>query len=1472
MNWLKPSLRKVRNRLSRSRSHSTNPSIDERDQGRSAPPTPSPSPLPDRRDNEVTVLPRPTVEPSNNTSTTSNAEASAPPEKPISAADQQSAPHPDYPTLSRVYTKPSPPTQIFARSKYSQQDIGVLHVAYVLQESDELRELICEVRYKDVLEPSVSVAADLVAALDLDPVPNGVSGAISTFLAALNTIDWTTSLPNEALSIVQQSISQIKSAHPRIFIVDQQHRSRFKAITSGVLGMTLPILTILKDASSVIPVPMLQPLIGVVAGFLKAADEASNNFEWMRWLASTAAEFIVRIAVICPQKVDEHWTQVIDNLRLKLSGIVSKATEFSQRKVVSRFLNHGRDKGDIKLMKEELRAAINFFSVEMHIEHKFDLENMSRNIESLLLEQLPRLPEHSLSHDRYFSGSRRDEIQGSLEWVEADQGEHLLWYHGAAGVGKSTYARQLLNHIKDEGMLGAFAYFAIGLDINPKDLVRMMARELADLHPGCRPAVSSAIQNCAGANRGLDEYITHFLVKPISSLSYSGPLVIILDALDEWVHHEEFLTILVGKVHRPHTRALKFIMTSRYSEDLNTTVSKIIGTRVHEMAPVTTDICYQYFQERFKTISWYGNDPGDKEYDKLLRVADGLLIWAATVCTVVSIIRPTKRPRQILDDILESTSSVSRGNRMEELYKIAMTRIFPDDDDEISQLRFNVLRTMTALKEPLPLAEFALLVDLLPEFVKKMCVGLRALQTRGEFDESVVQPAIKLFHASFIDYLGTLEEARADMTRHCISLLGRSQDMSADVGGKLFRPAELYVGKHFVDHLCETSPDLKFQCIQELGSYHIRKWVAWLLAQLMVIGEENGFPAGSRSLLTLSASLLHEHGVIYSPELMSRDETLVAGVVTVFLTMLELVGIIRGEELNTGVEDHVQYKRDVDKWIHAINGVVIGRLQLHRLEDPLLLDGCTQTRRLESAIQLLTGVRAVLSSCPLSIQENHALALELGFEYGGALSDLERALELHRNLQTRLSEKTPGYTTFLNNFAHALHTQFQYDADCSIDVLHTSISLCQQALTHDPYNHYKRATFLDNLGIALHTKYLVEDPEHPAAAIKEIIHCHQEAIKLRSNHPTHMPLLLNNISFAFQSRSQLQKDSLTKDLKQALFCSLRAASAGSLGSLERSTYFTTLGYALRLGLHTKPPTPLHHIVTPESQWLAQFTALTDKQSHAKVHLRTGDIVGSKMMKVRFEELTMLAQRVMGVAIPRRLRNLVILADLTETRLAVQAPILGPLALSLEGLQRFIKVLEPGRIEELVRLAETAKLVELVELVELGLLGVLARDAGFAERGDLRPLALLAKQARHVELAKLAILAKLAEEEGRLEMKEREVRRQAERSKAGQTEQTVQNKELAKRIKELLYVTELDVLSLQSAYRAIVCLPPGAPTRSAITLLEDNVADQEPVRGGALLRLRARPLAALAEIDRQNLMKAAKAFSQPSDSEIEAPSD
>lgn len=202
--------------------------------------------------------------------------------------------------------------------------------------------------------------------------------------------------------------------------------------------------------------------------------------------------------------------------------------------------------------------------------------------------------------------------------------------------------------------------FFRGIAGGPKDLVRMMARELAILHPQCRFDVVDALEQCSPEHHGLAECITRYLVRPISTLSYSGPLVFILDAPDEWVHHEEFLSALARMVGLPGTTALKIVMTSRYSRGIDSIVSNNAHP-TRELTPVSETVCREYFEEKFKAINWYGHDPGSQELDKLVEIADGRLQWGALVCEHISIIHPYKQPHQILADIIQSNQSHPAG-------------------------------------------------------------------------------------------------------------------------------------------------------------------------------------------------------------------------------------------------------------------------------------------------------------------------------------------------------------------------------------------------------------------------------------------------------------------------------------------------------------------------------------------------------------------------------------------------------------------------------------------------------------------------------------------------------------------------------------------------------------------------------------------------------------------------------------------
>ena len=486
------------------------------------------------------------------------------------------------------------------------------------------------------------------------------------------------------------------------------------------------------------------------------------------------------------------------------------------------------------------------------------------------------------SHDDRFQASREKEIEDTLRWIEGSDGMRFFWIYGAAGVGKSTLARRLLDHIKEEGILATFAYFSLGNTIDPKDLVRGMARELSSLHPGCQPAVALAINDCFGEHQNLDEYLTHFLVKPVTSLAYGGSLVIILDALDEW-RFDYQVQLLKALRNLPHTLSLKFVMTSRYSEDIATIVDG--AAILYELTPVSDPVCRKYFEERFNDPEWDGPRPDDKKLDKLVELAGGFLIWAATVCTLVSTPHPDKSPLKILEEILSASLILGREERMEVLYREALERIFP------AKYRASCLKlslSMVVLREDLPLTEFSRLVSMTPKFIQDICRGLRALQTRGKFHDSTVQPAVKLFHASFIEHLGRLNEAHGVMADNCINFFKRVTEPD-EPGPFPFQKAEQYIGRYWMYHLQEA-PDKRSNFLN-VPSYHLRLWVGCLLSHLFLLGDMYGYSPGSDALKSLSDHLVSSEGILSTPEMLWCDRSTTEMVFVSFQKALELGGI-----------------------------------------------------------------------------------------------------------------------------------------------------------------------------------------------------------------------------------------------------------------------------------------------------------------------------------------------------------------------------------------------------------------------------------------------------------------------------------------------------------------------------------------------------------------------------------------------------
>jgi AAA ATPase domain len=137
---------------------------------------------------------------------------------------------------------------------------------------------------------------------------------------------------------------------------------------------------------------------------------------------------------------------------------------------------------------------------------------------------------------RCLEGTREDFLSHIVQWVENPNSKCGLVLLGQAGTGKSSIAHEVARRFHNR-CLGS--YFAFLRRENPKydayQLFTTLARDLSDQHPTFKRALGKVIKDNS-ALRGSRDYRTlfeHLLLEPLSTLSLPGPILIVIDALDE---------------------------------------------------------------------------------------------------------------------------------------------------------------------------------------------------------------------------------------------------------------------------------------------------------------------------------------------------------------------------------------------------------------------------------------------------------------------------------------------------------------------------------------------------------------------------------------------------------------------------------------------------------------------------------------------------------------------------------------------------------------------------------------------------------------------------------------------------------------------------------------------------------------------------------------------------------------------------
>ncbi|KAH7921891.1 hypothetical protein BV22DRAFT_1095655, partial [Leucogyrophana mollusca] len=194
--------------------------------------------------------------------------------------------------------------------------------------------------------------------------------------------------------------------------------------------------------------------------------------------------------------------------------------------------------------------------------------------------------------------------------------------------------------------------------------------------------------------------------------------------------------------------------------------------------------------------------------------------------------------------------------------------------------------------------------------------------------------------------------------------------------------------------------------------------------------------------------------------------------------------------------------------------------------------------------------------------ERLAVALRTRFEKQGdrnvdtdmiseAISLLEEVLQLR-------PEPHPERASSLQNLARTHYANYMADYHVvgMYFILDTAISLFRDALALHTPSHSDRSSIVDDLGAALHTRFV-----HGGKLLDldEAVMLHREALSLRPTHHPDRPSSLSNLAVALQTRSEQARQ--IPDLKEAITLHEEVLSVRPERDPLRSETFHKLGLA-----------------------------------------------------------------------------------------------------------------------------------------------------------------------------------------------------------------------------------------------------------------------------------------------------------------------
>jgi NACHT domain len=241
---------------------------------------------------------------------------------------------------------------------------------------------------------------------------------------------------------------------------------------------------------------------------------------------------------------------------------------------------------------------------------------------------------------RCLAGTREDFLNHIFKWIDNPGSERGLILFGQAGTGKSSIAHEVARLYENKGLGSSFAFLRKeGSKDEAYQLFTTLARDLSNRYPAFKRELGKVVKKDSSllSNRQYRTLFERLLLQPIKDLGIPGPILIVIDALDE-------SGVSIGKIglHTFLARRLidlppnvRILITSRPESGIETAFSKARSVRTiymddRQLAAKTEQDIGVYFRKELS------EDVFKVHGDKLMKAAEGLFQWAAVACGFIN--------------------------------------------------------------------------------------------------------------------------------------------------------------------------------------------------------------------------------------------------------------------------------------------------------------------------------------------------------------------------------------------------------------------------------------------------------------------------------------------------------------------------------------------------------------------------------------------------------------------------------------------------------------------------------------------------------------------------------------------------------------------------------------------------------------------------------------------------------------------